>query len=65
MTDIRKDNAKELYKDFNIVDRLMVVLDLSQEQKGALPDVIHRFQLMTEWLVSTERLLNVIENKGK
>ena len=65
MTDIRKDNAKELYKDFNIVDKLMVVLDLSQEQKGALPDVIHRFQLMTEWLVSTERLLNVIENKGK
>ena len=65
MTDIRKDNAKELYKDFNIVDKLMVVLDLSKEQKGALPDVIHRFQLMTEWLVSTERLLNVIENKGK
>ena len=65
MTDIRKDKAKELYKDFNIVDKLMVVLDLSQEQKGALPEVIHRFQLMTEWLVSTERLLNVIENKGK
>ena len=65
MTDMRKDLKNEVYKDFNIIDKLMVPLDLGQEQKGALPEVICRLHLMTNWLESTQRLLNALENKGK